>query len=157
MLELEIVPTVGEAVTVIRNSVKAFNDNPTISDFDASVATQAINENLQIRDFVMGLPAEGVDVRLVVAWLESLKSVTPKELSNPALTILSAFYYEIGSQAKALETLSQADEDYSLAGLIRRVVLAGWPADSFATMRSELHPRVLDTLQEAWDSIIVEK
>jgi hypothetical protein len=157
MLELEIVPTIGEAVTIIRNSVKAFNDNPTISEFDASVTTQAINENLQIRDFVMGLPAEGVDVRLMVAWLESLKALTPKELSTPALTILSAFYYEIGSQAKSLETLSEADEGYPLAGLIRRVVFAGWPVDSFEQMRKELHPTVVENLQEWWDNTLASE
>jgi hypothetical protein len=157
MLELEVVPTVGEAVTVIRNSLTKFNDNPVISDFDASVATLAINENLQIRDFVMGIPAEGLDVRLVLSWLESLKAVTPKELSTPALTILSAFYYEIGALPQALISLGMADEDYSLAKLLTKVIGAGWPAEALASMRNELHPKVLDTLQETWDEVVIEK
>jgi hypothetical protein len=156
MLELEVVPTVGEAVTVIRNSVKAFNDNPVISEFDASVVTLAINENLQIRDFVMGMPAEGLDVRLVLAWLESLKAVTPKELSTPALTILSAFYYEVGNTKKAKDALKSAG-DYSLAKLLTRVISAGWPAEALAGMRADLHPKVLETLQETWDDVVIEK
>jgi hypothetical protein len=50
-----------------------------------------------------------------------------------------------------------ADEKYSLAQLIKRVIGAGWPAEMFAEMRKELHPKVLETLEEFWDNSIVSE
>ena len=46
---------------------------------------------------------------------------------------------------------------YPLANLIQRVVNAGWPAGSFAEMRNELHPKVLEEIAEIADQqILVE-
>ena len=40
-------------------------------------------------------------------------------------------------------TLSNANQNYSLAMLLARVFEAGWPAEAFGNMRDELHPKVV--------------
>ena len=39
------------------------------------------------------------------------------------------------------------DPDYSLAKLLDRVFKAGWPKDALASMRNELHPKVVETFK----------
>jgi hypothetical protein len=59
--------------------------------------------------------------------------------------------YENGDGALAQKALDRAladDERYPLAGLLRRVFNAGWPPESFATMRAELHPKVLASIYQ---------
>jgi hypothetical protein len=59
--------------------------------------------------------------------------------------------YENGDGALAQKALDRAIEDdpsYPLAGLLRRVFNAGWPPESFAQMRRELHPKVVAAIFE---------
>jgi hypothetical protein len=57
--------------------------------------------------------------------------------------------YEGGDGALAQKALDRAlddDEHYPLAALLRRVFNAGWPPESFAAMRAELHPKVIASI-----------
>jgi hypothetical protein len=65
-------------------------------------------------------------------------------------TLLSAFYYEVGDKELAYVSLVQAqllNPDYSLAKLLDRIFKAGWNGAEFATMRNELHPKVVETFK----------
>jgi hypothetical protein len=47
-----------------------------------------------------------------------------------------------------LEQALEADGQYPLALLLKRVFAAGWPAETFATMRTELHPKITAAIFE---------
>jgi hypothetical protein len=57
--------------------------------------------------------------------------------------LLAALEYEQDNKEDALITLSNANQNYSLAMLLARVFEAGWPAEAFGNMRDELHPKVV--------------
>jgi hypothetical protein len=46
----------------------------------------------------------------------------------------------------ALDTAFADQSDYPLAILLRRVFYANWPAESFAAMRAQLHPKICAAL-----------
>ena len=78
-----------------------------------------------------------------------LLSIVPSEHIAPVASLYSAVSYEQGEGALAVKLLDQAldaQSAYPLALLLRRVYAAGWPAESFATMRKELHPKVCAAL-----------
>jgi hypothetical protein len=63
----------------------------------------------------------------------------------PIASLFAALAYESGDGALAHRALDRALADsngYALALLLRRVFTAGWPPESFAAMRRELHPKV---------------
>jgi hypothetical protein len=63
----------------------------------------------------------------------------------PVASLFAALAYESGDGALAHRALDRALADingYALALLLRRVFTAGWPPQSFAAMRRELHPKV---------------
>jgi hypothetical protein len=62
---------------------------------------------------------------------------------NAPACLLAALEYEQGNAEDALVILSNADVMYSLSNLLTRVFAAGWPAQAFGQMRSELHPKVI--------------
>jgi hypothetical protein len=76
-------------------------------------------------------------------------------LSSKLITILmlpfllTACAYETGESDLAHMALDKAFSDlpaYPLGLLLRRVFQAAWPADSFAQMRAQLHPKICATL-----------
>ena len=76
-------------------------------------------------------------------------ALAPKGYIAPAACIFAACAYESGESELAHNGLLSALADcpnYPLALLLRRVFTAGWPADSFAQMRAQLHPKICSSL-----------
>jgi hypothetical protein len=100
--------------------------------------------DLQVRDFALGsITDENLETFLSM-WRWIVR-IAPTVFLAPVATLLAATYYEASepdlariSLAKALD----ADHQYPLALLLQRVFAADWPPETFATMRSELHPKV---------------
>mgnify|MGYP000364321760 CR=1 FL=1 len=104
--------------------------------------------DLQVRDYAMGITDSENIEHLFNMW-RWLLQIAPVGHLAPIASLYSAVSYEKGDTALALAALDQAlcdDPKYPLALLLRRVYLAGWPAESFATMRMELHPKVCAAL-----------
>ncbi|MEI6406075.1 MAG: DUF4192 domain-containing protein [Actinomycetes bacterium] len=105
-------------------------------------------QDLQVRDYAMGITdSEKIDL-LASMWLWLVKTA-PIGYVAPVATLLAATAYENGDGAFAARALDRAFEDdltYPLAKLLRRVFAAGWPPESFAQMRADLHPRICATL-----------
>ena len=62
---------------------------------------------------------------------------------------ITAIAYETGEAELAHAALDKAFADdltYPLAILLRRVFFANWPAQSFAAMRAQLHPKICTSL-----------
>jgi hypothetical protein len=78
-----------------------------------------------------------------------LLEIAPSGHIAPVAALYSAISYERGDGELAVNALDKALADqnsYPLALLLRRVYVAGWPSESFATMRKELHPKVCAAL-----------
>lgn len=100
--------------------------------------------DLQVRDFALGCMARA-EMPLHVQMWRWMASVAPQSFLAPAATLLAATSYELGEREVAESALSQAldsDPEYPLALLLKRVFAAGWPSETFATMRDELHPKI---------------
>ncbi len=106
--------------------------------------TVAINEHIQVRDFLLGIPKER-DINYVGNWLSHVGNRTPRLYDVPVSTVVSSLYYSVGDTEQANHYLNMAltvNPEYSLAKLLRRVYDAGWGADGFGNMRDNLHDKV---------------
>ena len=105
-------------------------------------------KDLQVRDYAMGLvSAENIDQQFNLWYW--LMSTVPKGYIAPVACIFAACAYESGESDMAHKALDNAFADqisYPLAVLLRRVFFSGWPAQSFAAMRSQLHPKICASL-----------
>lgn len=139
--------TTSEAREVIDQvAAQLVNDNveQLISADHLAVIDYALTNNLQLRDYLMGLPShyELDDCERVIKTLCDLFAAN--ELKTYQLkTIYAGYKLERGDNAAALELLSEAlAAKYPLAQLLNRVILAGWPSGELAIMRAQLHPQV---------------
>lgn len=119
-------------------------DSGTAPDDDhiAEMAA-ALQKDIQLRDFVLGLPSER-PIKAVNTYLACFMDVVPGEFIAPIASILAANLYSI-EDTSAKDVLSQAIENnpsYSLALLLNRVFNSNWPAAAFTAMTYELHPKV---------------
>jgi hypothetical protein len=99
---------------------------------------------IQVRDFALGSHDLDSADGYRRMWMHLLRSAPPGFIA-PVACLAAAIAYEYGDGALARAALDRAFTDapsYSLALLLQRVFSAGWPPQSFAQMRSELHPKV---------------
>lgn len=101
--------------------------------------------DIQVRDYALGLKTAENELNMVVG-LTTLISNAPKEYISAPACILSSIFYESGNKELAMQVLDEANEDYSLAILLKRVFAADWKPESFASMRNELHPKVIASI-----------
>ena len=100
--------------------------------------------DIQVRDFALGSHTEE-DIDTYFLMWRQLMRMAPSGCVAPIASLFAALAYESGDGALAHRALDRALADtngYSLALLLRRVFTAGWPPQSFAAMRRELHPKV---------------
>jgi hypothetical protein len=110
----------------------------------------ATNENLQIRDFLMGVQLE-TDLEFVSEYIQLLGNVIVKEKAIPLATVFCGFLYQIDEREEASEFLNKildVKPDYPLAKLLRRVFDAEWSPSEFKRMAELLHSKVIDTIYE---------
>jgi len=106
--------------------------------------------DVQVRDYALGVHTEESYDLYFTMWRELLR-LAPRGYVAPIACIVAAMAYEGGDGALAQKALDRAfddDEHYPLASLLRRVFNAGWPPESFASMRAELHPKVIAAIFE---------
>jgi hypothetical protein len=112
-----------------------------------ALVLQRLND-LQVRDYAMGIVSEENIENMWRMWRHLMK-LAPNGFIAPVATLFSAVNYEKGDGSMAAKALDKAltdDPNYPLAKLLKRVYAAGWPPDSFAKMRAELHPKVISAL-----------
>ena len=128
--------------------LSGFAHDGFIRDYDLLALVLVRLDDLTIRDYAMGLiTPDNIDSTWAL-WRAVLK-IAPRGFIAPVATLFSAICYEKGDGALATRALDRAFADdlrYPLATLMRRVYAAGWPAQSFATMRAELHPKICASL-----------
>jgi hypothetical protein len=161
IINLENVTT-GEAKLTLDKVIKQIAEQTgeiLVAHDDVVVIAYALENNLQIRDYLMGLSSDGLSVDSVTNILRVL-SVLIKSADLPAYpveTVLASYYYQLGDSASALTSLANGlAREYSLAKLLLRVIHAGWPANSFAKMSNELHPKVVAELTRTSELVVNE-
>lgn len=120
------------------------------------IATYAVSQDVQIRDYFLGLPLEHT-LEALIPLCEKLLPLTDQRHLHAIYTLYSAFLYESGDKDRAFLALTEAQQlspDYSLATLLKRIYEAGWPGAGLATMRKELHPKVVESLNERLDKVL---
>jgi hypothetical protein len=98
-------------------------------------------DNLAIRDYALGVSV--MNPEIATMQLNALLNACPIALASAPATILAILSYSAGNTGQSLSYLDKARHTYPLAILIKRIMVAGWPADNFATMTQELHPKVM--------------
>ena len=114
------------------------------SDQELSAKVISALRDIQVRDFALGSHSESTLQIYSMMW-RYLMRIAPLGYVAPIACLMAALSYENGDGALANRCLDRAFTDepsYSLAGLLRRVFSAGWPPESFSSMRLDLHPKV---------------
>ena len=129
----------------LTDAIYAQVDSGTAPDDDhiAEIAA-ALQKDIQLRDFVLGLPSER-EVVAVNKYLTYLYETVPTKFIAPIASVLAANLYALEEVDSAKELLSTAlvhNPSYSLANLLNRVFTSGWPSGAFVAMTHELHPKV---------------
>jgi hypothetical protein len=151
-IKTEALPTHGESVGAFNSCLKAFQDSTPLEEFAIKTAFLGIHHSLQVRDYAMGACGLVLTPADSITFLNLFKAVAGESAHVEA--IKSAYAYELGDKEKAFEFLSNAfvlDRKNALMELLSRCFRAGWPADSFATLREELHPKVIEGLKALKD------
>ena len=111
---------------------------------------QGVSKDIQIRDYLLGLSLE-YPLPNVIEALSVMSEFIPEGSRAGIYSVLAAHNYQNENETRAQEFLALAlDEDstYSLALLLKRVIGAGWPTGAFAKMTIELHPKVVEGLDD---------
>jgi hypothetical protein len=106
----------------------------------------ATNENLQIRDFLMGVQLEK-DIDYVGEYIALLGNVIVKDKAVPLATVFSGYLYQIEKVDEAKVMLVEVlnlNPEYPLALLLNRVYQSQWAPSEFKEMALQLHHKVVD-------------
>ena len=137
------IPTHLEAKTALDTLLDSFQDSRMIEETAIKTATLGIALSVQIRDYALGAIGKALDSEDSVSFINAIEAIGGESAALEA--IRGAYLYELGQTAEAGKALDKALElvnGHSLALLLRRVMLAGWPTESFSAMRNELHPKI---------------
>ena len=148
--------TVGRGVEAINALVNSFQDAQEFSPELVADMAEVVSADLQVRDYLMGLPLT-LSVMDSIRFAEAIIPLVEEKHRTPWYAVLSAYHYENGDTPSAFLALIECQKlapDYPLAKLLDRVYKAGWPAPAFASMRDELHPKVVEAITETAESLI---
>lgn len=148
--------TIGRGVEAINALVNSFQDSQEFSPELVADMAEVVSADIQVRDYLLGLPLT-LSVKDSIRFAEAIIPLVEEKHRTPWYAVLSAYHYENGDTPSAFLALIECKKltpDYSLANLLDRVYKAGWPAPAFASMRNELHPKVVATVQESANDLI---
>jgi hypothetical protein len=147
------VTTQAEAINELRNAVIEYETTGAVND-DLKTSVAHSLRDIQVRDFILGITAEGHSTELVANFLDYLSNTTTTEEVAPINASLASYLYRLGNTAgayKCLDKATEADPKYSLTILLRRVFGSGWPSEAFEAMTRELHPKVVAGIEAGND------
>ena len=136
-------PTHLEAKNALDSLLDSFQDSRMLEEVAIKTATLGIAESVQIRDYALGAIGIALDSEDSLDFINAIQLLGQDSAALEA--IRGAYLYELGNKTEANKALDKAFElqnGHSLALLLRRVFSAGWPCESFRSMRNELHPKV---------------
>lgn len=150
--------TRGEAIEAIDASIFNVTNGIDLNDSTVEVIVFAVNNDLQIRDYLIGLP-NSYTLEQCSEFVDYLARMAGDENRYAFDTVNAMYNYELENTKACQRLITQAYEanpDYSLTKLVQRVLQAGWPSTAFASMRNELAPKVTENINENLDYVIGE-
>lgn len=138
-------------VEEVRATIKDLADGIIPNANHIAELASAVNENIQMRDFLMGLRSEEAIAPYVYQYLELVGGVLIKEAAVPVVTVFSTYLYEIGEKEAAqnlIQDVLETNPKYSLARLLEQTYKSNAPTDMLANMAKELHKSVLANIYE---------
>jgi hypothetical protein len=159
-LELDSMTT-GEAKLVLDKVIKQIAEQTgeiLIAGDDVKIIAYALENNLQLRDYLMGLTSDGLSVESVANILRVMVVLlNSAELpAYPVETVLASYKYRLGDSDALTMLNSGLNRNYSLAQLLQRVFNAGWSAQEFAKMSDQLHAKVVAELTRTQELAVNE-
>jgi hypothetical protein len=144
--------TIGEVkklIDILAIDNRALGQDLSMDKYRFNEVVNGINSDLDLRDYLLGLPMEYTLEECASLMDYFINNLLDDERVTPFYTVLSAYNYELGDKVKANAYLARGLQDkYPLAGLLHRVYSAGWEIDAFASMRNELHHKVVKALED---------
>lgn len=140
---MSITITRKEACEIIRSYIGK-EDDLKGDDFDKVVF--AVNNDTQVRDFLMGLP-QYYDMQEVVNFLGHMANESKVREDIPFVAVLAVMAYETRSYEqfyKSMGYIACHGSDYSLGKLLARIANSRWPGEGLTKMREELHVQVME-------------
>lgn len=132
----------------IRIAINELADGTIPSAQHIAEVAIATNENLQIRDFIMGVQQE-ISIDYVGEYISLLGNVIVKDKAVPLATVFCGYLYQTEeieyAKTMLLEVLT-LNPEYPLAKLLSRVFDAQWAPSEFGKMAQKLHSKVVDTI-----------
>lgn len=138
-----------QALDAYNEIVEAFVSNEPLPVNAVNLYVYAI-QDLQVRDYLLGHAPMTFGAQGAIDFVTAILPLVEEGHRAPFYSVLSAFYYEANDKELAFVSLMQSqllDPNYSLSKLLDRVFKAGWPTESFVSMRNELHPKVVEEFQ----------
>ena len=132
----------------IRVAINELADGTIPSAQHIAEVAIATNENLQIRDFIMGVQQE-INIDYVGEYITLLGNVIVKDKAVPLATVFCGYLYQVEEIEEAKTMLLQVltlNPEYPLAKLLSRVFDAQWAPSELGKMAQTLHPKVVDTI-----------
>ena len=153
--------TTGDAKMTLDRVIKQIAEQTgeiLVASDDVKIIAYALENNLQLRDYLLGLTSDGLSVESVANILRVLVVLIKQEElpAYPVETVLASYMYRLGDSDASLMLASGLVRSYSPALLLQRVFNAGWSADSFAKMSEELHHKVCDELTRTQELAVNE-
>ena len=154
--------TTGEAKLALDKVIKQIAEQTgeiLIASDDVQIIAYALEHNLQLRDYLMGLTSDGLSVESVANILRVMVVLfNSAELpAYPVETVLASYMYRLGESKTAYELLSNGlAREYSLAKLLSRVFVAGWSVQEFSKMSDQLHAKVVAELTRTQELAVNE-
>jgi hypothetical protein len=115
-----------------------------------SIQAALTGQDLQIRDYLLGLPLE-YPLDQITEAVSVMAEFLPEGNRASLYSVLAAYEFQGGNTEVAQDFLSLAfadEHNYALANLLRRVIAAGWLPEQFAEMQREVHPKVVAGLDD---------
>jgi len=150
--------TRGEAKDTIDFAIEQYINEIEVSDGMLETITYAVNNDLQIRDYFLGLPSD-YGMQVAVDFVNYLTRVTNNDECYAYDTISAMYQIEQGNTEFAKSLLAVAESinpDYNLMKLAKRIISAEWDGKMLTQMRNELHSSVVDTITEEPNILIGE-
>lgn len=153
--------TTGDAKMTLDKVIKQISEQTgeiMIASDDVRLIAYALENNLQLRDYLMGLTSDGLSVESVTNILRVLMVLIKQEElpAYPVETVLASYMYRLGDSDALMMLNSGLNKGYALATLLQRVMNANWSADMFADMANELHAKVCDELTRTQELAVNE-
>ena len=150
--------TVGDAIKSLNFLATNFMETKELDREALSVSTRAINGNILVRDYFLGMPQD-----FGLTFMISLSKEMIDEVEKLGLylvnfyAVYSAFLYENGDKELCTYNINKAleiDSRHSLTQLLFRVYKSEWETSGFLDIRNNLHSKVIvDTKKHAKEEI----